>query len=119
MNSDLKILIVEDESPIRRFLEVLTTGHGYQVKSAACAQEGLRYIATWQPNLILLDLGLPDLDGLDLTRELRTWTDTPIIVISARDKETDKVLMMGTRTCSEKKVLIKTSLLINMSIKTR
>ena len=94
MNSDLKILIVEDESPIRRFLEVLTTGHGYQVKSAACAQEGLRYIATWQPNLILLDLGLPDLDGLDLTRELRTWTDTPIIVISARDKETDKVLAL-------------------------
>ncbi|ARR51159.1 TPA: response regulator [Photobacterium damselae] len=94
MNSDIKILIIEDEAPIRRFLDILTTGHGYQVKTAETAQEGLRQIATWSPNLILLDLGLPDADGLDFTKELRTWTETPIIVISARDKETDKVLAL-------------------------
>ncbi|MEF1220936.1 DNA-binding response regulator, partial [Photobacterium damselae] len=57
MNSDIKILIIEDEAPIRRFLDILTTGHGYQVKTAETAQEGLRQIATWSPNLILLDLG--------------------------------------------------------------
>ncbi|CAH0540826.1 response regulator [Vibrio marisflavi] len=91
MNSDIKILIIEDEPPIRRFLEVLASGHGYQAKSVANASEGLKAITRWSPNLILLDLGLPDKDGLVFTRELRTWTETPIIVISARDKEEDKV----------------------------
>jgi len=94
MNSDIKILIIEDEPPIRRFLEVLTTGHGYQAKSVANAADGVKAITRWCPNLILLDLGLPDMDGLDFTRELRSWSDTPVIVISARDKETDKVLAL-------------------------
>ncbi|MCL9781872.1 response regulator [Vibrio sp. S4M6] len=94
MNSDIKVLIIEDEPPIRRFLEILATGHGHQVKSVTNASDGIKAITRWCPNLILLDLGLPDIDGLDLTRELRTWTDTPIIVISARDKEADKVLAL-------------------------
>ncbi|SMY16578.1 response regulator [Photobacterium aquimaris] len=94
MNSDSKILIIEDEAPIRRFLDILTTGHGYQVKTVETAQEGLKQIITWSPHLILLDLGLPDADGLDFTKELRSWTETPIIVISARDKEADKVLAL-------------------------
>ncbi|KJG06164.1 transcriptional regulator [Photobacterium angustum] len=91
MNSDTKILVIEDEAPIRRFLDILTTGHGYSVKTVETAQEGLKQIATWNPHLVLLDLGLPDADGLEFTKELRTWTETPIIVISARDKEADKV----------------------------
>ncbi|CEO41464.1 response regulator [Photobacterium kishitanii] len=94
MNNDSKILIIEDEAPIRRFLDILTTGHGYQVKTVETAQEGLKQITTWNPHLILLDLGLPDADGLDFTKELRSWTETPIIVISARDKEADKVLAL-------------------------
>lgn len=94
MTNDSKILIIEDEAPIRRFLDILTTGHGYQVKTVETAQEGLKQITTWNPHLILLDLGLPDADGLDFTKELRTWTETPIIVISARDKEADKVFAL-------------------------
>ena len=94
MSNDSKILIIEDEAPIRRFLEILTTGHGYQVKTVETAQEGLKQITTWNPNLILLDLGLPDADGLDFTKELRSWIEIPIIVISARDKEADKVLAL-------------------------
>lgn len=94
MNNDDKILVIEDEAPIRRFLDILTTGHGYQVKTVETAQEGLKQIVAWNPHLILLDLGLPDADGLDFTRELRSWTDIPIIVISARDKESDKVLAL-------------------------
>ncbi|MEC6907336.1 response regulator [Photobacterium piscicola] len=91
MSNENKILIIEDEAPIRRFLDILTTGHGYQVKTVETALEGLKLITTWNPHLILLDLGLPDADGLDFTKELRSWTDIPIIVISARDKEADKV----------------------------
>ncbi|WP_283392289.1 response regulator [Photobacterium phosphoreum] len=94
MSNDSKILIIEDEAPIRRFLDILATGHGYQVKTVETAQEGLKQITTWNPHLILLDLGLPDADGLDFTKALRTWTETPIIVISARDKEADKVLAL-------------------------
>lgn len=93
-NEQLKILIIEDEKPIQRFLSILTSGHGYDVKSASNGKEGLRYVVNWQPNLILLDLGLPDIDGLDFTRQLRTWTEIPIIVISARDKEASKVLAL-------------------------
>ena len=94
MKTESKILIIEDEAPIRRFLDILTTGHGYQVKTVETAQEGLKQITTWNPHLILLDLGLPDADGLDFTKELRVWTETPIIVISARDKEADKVFAL-------------------------
>ena len=94
MSNDSKILIIEDEAPIRRFLDILTTGHGYQVKTVETAQEGLKQITTWNPHLLLLDLGLPDADGLDFTKELRLWTEIPIIVISARDKEADKVLAL-------------------------
>ncbi|EAS44011.1 DNA-binding response regulator [Photobacterium profundum] len=90
-NEQFKILIIEDEKPIQRFLSILTSGHGYDVKSADNGKDGLWHVVNWKPNLILLDLGLPDTDGLDFTRQLRTWTETPIIVISARDKESEKV----------------------------
>ncbi|EOE3916969.1 response regulator [Vibrio cholerae] len=91
MNSEIKILIIEDEAPIQRFLTVLISGYEYQVKVASTAEQGLHLVANWNPHLILLDLGLPDQDGISLTRELRTWTQTPIMVISAREKEADKV----------------------------
>ncbi len=91
MNSEIKILIIEDEAPIQRFLTVLISGYEYQVKVASTAEQGLHLVANWSPHLILLDLGLPDQDGISLTRELRAWTQTLIMVISAREKEADKV----------------------------
>ncbi|EJL6377756.1 response regulator [Vibrio cholerae] len=91
MNSEIKILIIEDEAPIQRFLTVLISGYEYQVKVASTAEQGLHLVAHWNPHLILLDLGLPDQDGISLTRELQAWTQTPIMVISAREKEADKV----------------------------
>jgi two-component system KDP operon response regulator KdpE len=85
------VLVIDDELPIRRFLRAALLASGYQVLEAATAQEGLTQAAMHQPALILLDLGLPDLDGLEVTRQLREWATMPIIVLSARGRESDKV----------------------------
>src|SRR5215471_16659988 len=85
------ILIIEDELPIRRVLCAALQANGYQVVTAATAQEGCTQAAMCQPALILLDLGLPDLDGLEVTRQLREWATMPIIVLSARGRESDKI----------------------------
>ena len=86
-----KILLVEDEQQIRRFLRVTLGSNGYKLIEAACGQEGLMMAATEKPDLIILDLGLPDMDGLDFTRQLREWSSTPVIVLSARGQEDDKI----------------------------
>jgi two-component system, OmpR family, KDP operon response regulator KdpE len=85
------LLLIEDELPIRRVLCVTLHANGYQVITAATAQEGCTQAAMCQPALILLDLGLPDLDGLEVTRRLREWATMPIIVLSARGRESDKI----------------------------
>ncbi len=85
------ILVIEDEPKIRYFLRTTLTSQGYRMEEASTAREGLAKAATCAPELILLDLGLPDADGLTVTRQLRTWTPVPIIVISARGQEQDKV----------------------------
>jgi two-component system KDP operon response regulator KdpE len=85
------VLIVEDESQMRRFLGTTLRAHGFAVTEAASAREGLVQSAGRNPDLILLDLGLPDGDGLDVTREIRRTARTPIIVLSARGREQDKV----------------------------
>jgi two-component system KDP operon response regulator KdpE len=85
------ILLIEDEPQMRRFLRITLQGHGYRLVEAETGQEGLMQAATRNPDVVLLDLGLPDLDGLEVTRRLREWTQTPIIVISAREQEQDKV----------------------------
>lgn len=85
------ILLIEDEPQMRRFLRITLQGHGYRLVEAEAGQEGLMQAATRNPDVVLLDLGLPDLDGLEVTRRLREWTQTPIIVISAREQEQDKV----------------------------
>src|SRR5262244_564092 len=85
------ILVIDDEPPIRRFLRAALLAHGYQVLEATTAQEGLTQATMHQPALILLDLGLPDLDGLEVTRRLREWATMPIIVLSARGRESDKI----------------------------
>jgi two-component system, OmpR family, KDP operon response regulator KdpE len=85
------VLVIEDEVPIRRFLRTALTKHGYQIVEAATAREGLAQAASRQPELIILDLGLPDLDGLEVVRQLREWTTLPIIILSARGQESVKV----------------------------
>jgi two-component system KDP operon response regulator KdpE len=85
------ILVIEDESQIRRFLRASLVSRGYQLIEAATAQDGLAQAATYNPQAIILDLGLPDLDGLDVTRRLREWTNVPIVVLSARGEERDKI----------------------------
>jgi two-component system KDP operon response regulator KdpE len=85
------IVVIEDEAPIRRFLRATLTSHDYELIEATTGQEGLAQVARHQPALVLLDLGLPDLDGLDVTKRLREWTTVPIIVLSARGQERDKV----------------------------
>src|SRR5215510_16000663 len=85
------ILVIDDELPIRRFLRAALLAHGYQVLEATTAQEGLTQAAMRQPALILLDLGLPDFDGLEVTRRLREWATMPIIVLSPRGRESDKI----------------------------
>lgn len=85
------ILIIEDEPPMRRFLRTTLRAQGYQAVEAASAREGLAHAAGRNPDIILLDLGLPDADGLDTTHELRRLTRAPIIVLSARGQEADKV----------------------------
>jgi two-component system, OmpR family, KDP operon response regulator KdpE len=85
------VLVIEDEAQIRRFLRATLTANGYRLLEATTAQEGLVQAATRQPEIVILDLGLPDLDGLEVTRRLREWTTVPIIVLSARGQESDKV----------------------------
>jgi two-component system KDP operon response regulator KdpE len=85
------ILVVDDEQQIRRFLRASLSTHDHEVIEAATAAEGINLAATRKPDLILLDLSLPDMDGLEVTRRLREWTTTPIIVISAREHEHDKI----------------------------
>ncbi len=86
-----RVLVVEDEPPMRRFLRATLAAHGYAVLDAATASEALNMAAQHVPELVLLDLGLPDRDGLDVVRELRGWYGAPIIVLSARGREDDKV----------------------------
>jgi two-component system, OmpR family, KDP operon response regulator KdpE len=85
------ILIVEDETPMRRFLRTALTAQDYRVVEAETVKDALVAATTHNPDLILLDLGLPDGDGIDLTRHIREWSQVPIIVISARGREGDKV----------------------------
>jgi two-component system KDP operon response regulator KdpE len=86
----LKILVVDDERPIRRFLTA-SLGGRYTILEAENGTEALHAAALNRPDVVILDLGLPDMDGTDVTRRLREWTDVPIIVISVRDGEQDKV----------------------------
>jgi two-component system KDP operon response regulator KdpE len=85
------VLLIEDEPQMRRVLRATLRARDYSVVEAGTAREGLMQAAGRNPEVILLDLGLPDLDGLEVTRELRRWTNAPIIVISARGQEADKV----------------------------
>ncbi|CAN5915680.1 two-component system response regulator KdpE [soil metagenome] len=88
--SDL-VLVIEDESAMRRFLSAALTSHGFKVIEAGTVAQAIALATEARPAAILLDLGLPDGDGLDLLRTLREWSTTPVLVLSARDREDDKV----------------------------
>ena len=90
-DSGAMILVVDDERPIRRYLHTALTAQGYQVSEAASGQEALSMAVSAQPDLIILDLGLPDLDGVEVTQTLRGWSQVPIIVLSVREGERDKI----------------------------
>ncbi|MBX3151702.1 response regulator [Candidatus Obscuribacterales bacterium] len=91
MNDGPTILIVEDEPEIRRFLRISLVNHGYQLFETPKGEEGLTLLAEKKPDLVILDLGLPDLDGVTFTQRAREWTQVPIIVLSARSMEKDKI----------------------------
>ena len=91
MSQGATILLIEDEPEIRRFLRTTLPAHGFRFHEAATGHDGLAQAKAWNPDLILLDLGLPDLDGSEVIRQVREWTGTPIIVLSARDQEQGKV----------------------------
>ena len=86
-----RILIVEDEAEIRRFVRLTLEADGYETFEAEGLQRGLIEAGSRRPDLVVLDLGLPDGDGVDLIRELRTWSAVPVIVLSARSGEADKI----------------------------
>jgi two-component system KDP operon response regulator KdpE len=88
--SSLRILVVDDERAIRRFLKV-SLGNQYEVLEAVNGEGTLRAVAAEHPDLVILDLGLPDMDGVEVTRRLREWTTIPIIVVSVREREDDKI----------------------------
>lgn len=89
-----QVLIIEDERPIRRFLVAALEDAGYRTIEAASGEEGLRCAASSPPDVVILDLGLPDLDGQEALRRLREWFCGPILVLSARDQESEKVLAL-------------------------
>jgi len=86
-----RVLVVDDEPQIQRFLHVALTAAGYEVVTAETGAQALRQVATGAPDLVVLDLGLPDRDGKDVLREIRAFSHTPVIVLSARDRESEKI----------------------------
>lgn len=90
----LKILLIDDEPQILKFLRIALQSEGYQVLQATSGKEGLEQIALTIPDLVVLDLGLPDMDGLQVLQQLREWSQTPVLVLSVRSRDADKVLLL-------------------------
>lgn len=89
--NNVKVLIVDDEASIRRFLRVTLTSQAYMVFEAASGREAITRVTEDKPDIVILDLGLPDIDGIEVTRLLREWTQMPIIILSVRGAENDKI----------------------------
>jgi two-component system KDP operon response regulator KdpE len=88
------VLVVDDEAAIRKFLRVALAAHGYRVAEAGTARGALSHAATDRPDAMILDLGLPDGDGVDVVRQIREWSAMPIVIVSARGQEQSKVLAL-------------------------
>jgi two-component system, OmpR family, KDP operon response regulator KdpE len=91
ISKETTILVIEDEAPIRRFLRASLESQGLKMLEAAAGQEGLLLATSYKPDVLLLDLGLPDIDGLEIIRRIRDWSTMPIIILSARGKDADKI----------------------------
>ena len=91
MNIREKILVVEDEKSIAHFISTVLNNNGYEAMQAVSGTEALSMISSHCPDLIILDLGLPDMDGLEILRQLRNWSSLPVVVVSARSHEKDKL----------------------------
>jgi len=96
MVSEGNILVIDDEVQIRRLLAITLTANGYKISEASTGKEGLALAAAGQHVLIILDLGLPDADGLDILKKLREWFDKPIIVLSVRNSEEDIIAALDS-----------------------
>ena len=90
----VRILVVDDEPEIQRAIRTRLTGAEYSVEGASTGWEGMELVARWHPDVVILDLSLPDMDGLDVCRQLRTWTAVPILVLSVRMSDADKVALL-------------------------
>jgi len=90
-DNGLRVLVVDDEQAIRRFIRVALTSQGYHVFEASSGLEALTSAPACKPDIIILDLGLPDMDGIDVIRLFRQWTKMPIVILSVRDSEIDKI----------------------------
>lgn len=91
MNNPATIVVIEDEAQIRRFLRTSLASEGYRIIEADTGRQGMNEAATRKPDLIILDLGLPDMDGVEVIKGVRTWSSVPIIILSARSQESDKI----------------------------
>ncbi|WP_241243593.1 response regulator [Caldicellulosiruptor changbaiensis] len=95
-DKNVKVLVIDDEAQIRNLLRMALSGYGYEVKEAANGKEGLNFALTFKPDIIILDLGLPDADGIEVIKKLREWSSTPIIVLSVREQENDKIMALDS-----------------------
>ncbi|WP_218698145.1 response regulator [Acinetobacter harbinensis] len=93
-SSAVKVLIIDDETQIRKFLDIALRVQGYKTLLAETGQQGLETLALHGADLVILDLGLPDLDGLEVLRQLREWSQVPVIILSVRADETEKVALL-------------------------
>lgn len=91
MNNNVMILVVEDEKAIRNFMKISLTTQGYKVLESSNGNDGIALFMSYNPDLIVLDLGLPDMDGIDIIRTIRQFKETPIIIVSARGQDRDKI----------------------------
>ena len=89
--NNLLILVVEDDAPVRNLIGTTLKTHGYDYITATTGENAVMQASSHNPNVVLLDLGLPDIDGVDVIRKIRTWSEMPIIVISARTEDKDKI----------------------------
>ena len=97
MSHKLTVVIIEDEKNICTFIETTLANHDYKAVSAYTGKEGISCIASLCPDVVLLDLGLPDIDGIDVIRSVREFSSVPILVISARSEENEKVAALALR----------------------
>jgi len=91
-----RVLVVDDEAAIHRFLGPALAANGYEVLRADTGEAGLQAIATLAPDIVVLDLGLPDMDGKEVLRRLRAWSQLPVVILSARDREAEKIEALDT-----------------------